>query len=65
VVEEERHVPPPAMKKKTPTFVSILPRRRTRSTRSFEAAIGWQDVEQVIPIIHPLSSMVESGMVPH
>jgi hypothetical protein len=65
VVEEERPVPPPTTKKKTPAFVSILPRRRTRSTRSVEAAIGWQDVEQAIPILHPLSSMVDAGMVPH
>jgi hypothetical protein len=65
VVDDECPVPPPAMKKKAPTFVSILPRRRTRSTRFVEATIGWKDVEQVIPILHPLSSMVDAGMVPH
>jgi hypothetical protein len=61
VVEEEHPVPPPATKKKAPAFISILPRRRTRSTRSAEATIGWQDMEQEIPILHPLSSMVDEG----
>jgi hypothetical protein len=65
VVEEECPVPPPVMKKKTPAFVSILPRRRTRSTRSIEDAIGWKDVEQAILILRPLSSLVDVGMVPH
>jgi hypothetical protein len=64
VVEEEHHVPPLAMKKKTTTFVSMLLRRRTRSTRVVEAAIGWQDMEQAILILHQLSSMVDTGMVP-
>jgi hypothetical protein len=57
-------VPPPATKKKTTTFISTLPRRKTRSTRSVEAAIGWQDMEQAIPILCPLSSMVDTGTVP-
>ena len=52
------------MKKKAPTFVSILPRRRARSTRFSEATIGWKDVEQVIPILHPLSTMVDAETVP-
>jgi hypothetical protein len=63
VVEEERPIPPPTMKKKAPVFVSILPRRITRSTRSAKETIGWQDMEQAIPILHPLSSMVDEGTV--
>jgi hypothetical protein len=64
VIEEEHLIPPLATKKKTTTFVSMLPKRRTRSTRSAEAAIGWKDVEQAIPILHPMSSMVDTGTVP-
>jgi hypothetical protein len=64
VVEEEHPVPPLATKKKTTTFISMLPRRRTRSTRFSESAIGWKDMEQAIPILHPLSFMVDTGMVP-
>jgi len=64
VLEEEHFVPPPTTKKKTTTFVSTLPRRKTRSTRSVEAAIGRQELEQAIPILHPLSSMVDTWMVP-
>jgi hypothetical protein len=64
VVEEEHHVPPLATKKKITPFISMLPRRRTRSTRFVEATIGWKDMEQVVPILRPLSSMVDTGMVP-
>jgi hypothetical protein len=63
VVEEEHHVTPPATKKKASAFVSILPRRRTRSTKSAEATIGWKTMEHAIPILHPLSSMVDEGTV--
>jgi hypothetical protein len=64
VLEEEHPIPPPATKKKTTTFVSTLPRRKTRSTRSVEAAIGRQDMEQAIPILHPLFPMVDAETVP-
>jgi hypothetical protein len=64
VIEEEHPVPPPAAKKKTTTFVSTLPRRKTRSTKSVEAAIGKKNMEQVIPILHPLSSMLDTETVP-
>jgi hypothetical protein len=64
VLEEEHLVPPPTTKKKTTTFVSTLPRRKTRSTRSVEAAIGRQDMEQVIPILRSLPPMVDVGTVP-
>jgi hypothetical protein len=64
VLEEEHPVPPPAMKKKTTTFVSTLPRRKTRSTKSVEAAIGRQDMEQAVPILHPLFPMVDAETVP-
>ena len=39
VVEDEHPIPPRATKKKASSFVSILPRRRTRSTRSAKVAI--------------------------
>jgi hypothetical protein len=63
VVEEEQHVPPPSTKNKASTFVSILPRRKTRSTSFVEATIGWKPVEQAIPILHPLSSMIDEETV--
>jgi hypothetical protein len=47
-----------ATKMKAPTFVSTLPKRRTRSTRSTEETIGWKNMAQAIPILHPLSSIV-------
>ena len=64
VVKEECPVPPLAMKKKTTTFISTLPRRKTRSTRSVEAAIGRQDMEHVVPILRPLFPMVDAKIVP-
>jgi hypothetical protein len=64
VLEEEHPIPPPTMKKKTSTFVSTLPRRKTRSTRSVEVAIGRQDMEHAIPILHPLFPMVDVGTIP-
>jgi hypothetical protein len=63
VVEEEHFVPPLAMNKKSSAFISILPRRKTRSTRFAEVEIGWKAMEQAIPILHPLSSMVDEGIV--
>ena len=38
-------------------FVSTLPRRRTRSTRSTAVAVGWKDMEHAIPILRPLPSI--------
>jgi hypothetical protein len=64
VLEEQQHVPPPATKKQTTTFISTLPRRKSRSTRSVEVAIGRQDMEQVIPILRPLFPMVDAGTIP-
>jgi hypothetical protein len=62
VVEE--HPPSPKEKKrKTPAFVSTLPRRRTRSARSTGATVGWKHMEQAIPILHPLSSIVKEVTV--
>ena len=63
VVEEEQPVPPPSTKKKASAFISILPRRRTKSTRSAEATIEWKAMEHDIHILHPLSSMVDEGTV--
>jgi hypothetical protein len=63
VIEEEHLVPPPTTKKKTTTFVSTLPRRKTRSTKSVEAAIGKKNMEQAIPILCPLYSMLDTETV--
>jgi hypothetical protein len=65
VLEEEQPVPPPATKKQTTTFISTLPRRKTRSTRSVKDAIGRQDMEKVVPILRPLFPMVDTETVPH
>ena len=64
VLEEEQPIPPLAMKKKTATFISTLPKRKIRSTRSIEVAIGRQDMEQVVPILHPLFPMVDAETIP-
>jgi hypothetical protein len=63
LVVEERPPSPKAKKRKTHVFVSTLPRRRTRSARSTEAAVGWKNMEQEIPILHPLSSIVKEVTV--
>jgi hypothetical protein len=56
IVEEHPSSPKPT-KKKDNVFVSTLPRRRTRSTRSTAAAMGWKDMEHAIPILRPLPSI--------
>jgi hypothetical protein len=63
LVVEERPPSPKAKKKKTLVFVSTLPRRRSRSARSTEATIGWKNIEQEIPILRPLSSVVQEVIV--
>jgi hypothetical protein len=63
VVEEEQPVPPPSTKKKASAFVSILPRRKTRSTSFAEATIGWKAMEQAIPVLHPLSTTIDEETV--
>jgi hypothetical protein len=64
VIEEEHPVPPPAAKKKTTTFISTLPRRKTKSTKSIEAAIGKKNMDRAIPILCPLSSILDTETVP-
>jgi hypothetical protein len=63
VVEEEQPVPPPTTKKKASAFISILPRRKTRSTSFAEATIGWKAMEQAIPILRPLSSTIDEETI--
>jgi hypothetical protein len=51
---------PPSLKenkRNTHVFISTLPRRRNRSTRSTEEEVGWKNMEQEIPILRPLSSI--------
>jgi hypothetical protein len=45
LVVEEHPLSPKAKKRKSPAFVSTLPRRRTRSTRSTRVAVGWKHME--------------------
>jgi hypothetical protein len=59
LVVEEHPPSPKANKRKTHAFVSTLPRKRTRSARSTGAAVGWKNMEQAIPILRPLSSIVK------
>jgi hypothetical protein len=63
MVEEEKPVPPPSMKKKASAFISILPRRKTRSTSFAEATIGWKAMEQAIPFLRPLSTTIDEETV--
>jgi hypothetical protein len=63
VAGEEQHIPPPTTNKKAFAFISILPRRKTRSTSFVEETIGWQDMEHAIPILCPLSSMIDEEIV--
>ena len=51
------------MKKKASTFVSILPRRKTRSTSFAVEEFRWQAMEQAIPIIHPLSTTIDEETI--
>jgi hypothetical protein len=60
----EEHPPSPKEKKrKSHFFVSTLPRRRTRSTRSTKATIGWKNIEHALPILCPLSSIEKEAVV--
>lgn len=60
----EEHPPSPEKKKrKIPTFVSTLPRKKTRSARTTGAVVGWQNMEHAIAILLPLSSLVEEAIV--
>jgi hypothetical protein len=63
LVVEECPPSPKEKKRKMCVFVSTLPRRRTRSARSTEATIGWKNMEQTIPILHPLSFVVKIMIV--
>ena len=63
MVEEEQHIPPPSTKNKASAFISILPWRKNRSTNFAEATIGWKDMEHAIPILRPLSSMIDEETV--
>jgi hypothetical protein len=63
VLEEEQPVPPPSTKKKASSFISILLRRKTRSTSFAEVAIGWQAMGQAIPILRPLSTTIDEETV--
>ena len=63
LVVEECPPSPKLKKRKAPSFVSTLPRRRTRSTRSTGAIVGWNHMEQEIPILLPLSYVVKEVIV--
>jgi hypothetical protein len=63
LVVEERPPSPKAKKRKSLVFVSTLPKRKTRSARFAEATVGWKNMEQALPILHPLSSVVNNVTV--
>jgi hypothetical protein len=51
------------MKKKASAFVSILPRRKTRSTSFAEVEIGWKSMEHTILVLLPLSTMIDEETI--
>jgi hypothetical protein len=55
--------PPPKPKRISSVFISTLPKRRTRSARLAEAAVGWTNIEKAMPILCPLSSVVQNEAV--
>jgi hypothetical protein len=59
----EEHTPSHEPKRRSYVFISTLPKRRTRSTRLAEAAVGWTNIEKAMPILHPLSSVVQNEVV--
>jgi hypothetical protein len=63
LVVEEWPPSPKAKKMKSHVFISTLPRRRTRSARSIEEIVGWKNIEQALPILRPLSSVVKEVVV--
>jgi hypothetical protein len=59
----EEHPPSPEPKRRSSVFISTLPKRRTRSARLAEAAVGWTNIEKAVPILRPLSSVVQNEVV--
>jgi hypothetical protein len=55
LVFEEHPPSPKSNKRKSLVFVSTLRRKKTRSARSTKASVGWKNMEQAIPILHPFS----------
>jgi hypothetical protein len=58
-VVEEGPASPKAKKRNTLAFVSTLPRNKTRLARSTTTTVGWKNMEQEIPLLRPLSFVVQ------